>query len=491
MEGYWLITPEIILLIGAMITPGLYFITNKNTQLSIYLATVCLTLSFFSLWLTWSPPSMMGLTVHEAMSYSFFEGYELDTFSQLFKALFILISIATALLSFTYIKDDDHQIEYFTLLITATLGMLIVASSANLILLFIGIELSAFSSYALVSFRKKDDLSTEAGTKYVLIGAFSSAMMLYGISLIYAITGNLNLEEINEILNSSKGTDFSTHIFISILFIVTGLGFKISAVPFHSWAPDVYQGAPTPITLFLAAGSKAVGFVALFKIFLVALSSVSVEWEIMMGILAIVTMTLGNVVAISQNDIGRMLAYSSIAQAGYILIALPAMTESAVAGAIAHTIVHAVMKGGAFVIVAAVGMRGLGYSVDSFKGLHKRSPIMAFSMTICLLALVGMPPVGGFFTKFFLFYYVYQASTVKSWLLILVVAGILNSAISLYYYLRVIRNMYLFDPEDSEVQFPDSTKFLAIVAMLILVIVIPLYWNDFFQICEYAASRIL
>ncbi len=490
MEGYWLLTPEIILLIGAMVTPGIYFITNKNTQMSTYLATVFLTLSFFALWLTWTPPSMMGLTVHEMMSYSFYEGYELDTFSQLFKALFILISIATAIMSFNYIKEDEHQVEYFTLLITATLGMMIVASASNLVLLFIGIELSAFSSYALVAFRKKDDLSTEAGTKYVLIGAFSSAMTLYGISLIYAVSGSLNLEEINAIMES-KATDFSTHIFISILFIITGLGFKISAVPFHSWAPDVYQGAPTPITMFLAAGSKAVGFVALFKIFLVALSSVSVEWEIMMGILAIVTMTLGNVVAITQNDIGRMLAYSSIAQAGYILIALPAMTEPAVAGAIAHTIVHAVMKGGAFVIVAAVGMRGMGYTVDSFKGLHKLSPVMAFSMTICLLALIGMPPVGGFFTKFFLFYYVYQASAAKSWLLILVIAGILNSAISLYYYLRVIRNMYLFDPEDSEIQFPDSSKFLAIVAMVTLLVVVPLYWNDFFQICEYAASRIL
>ena len=430
MEGYWLLTPEIILLIGAMVTPGIYFITNKNTQMSTYLATVFLTLSFFALWLTWTPPSMMGLTAHEMMSYSFYEGYELDTFSQLFKTLFILISIATAIMSFNYIKEDEHQVEYFTLLITATLGMMIVASASNLVLLFIGIELSAFSSYALVAFRKKDDLSTEAGTKYVLIGAFSSAMTLYGISLIYAVSGSLNLEEINVIMES-KATDFSTHIFISILFIITGLGFKISAVPFHSWAPDVYQGAPTPITMFLAAGSKAVGFVALFKIFLVALSSVSVEWEIMMGILAIVTMTLGNVVAITQNDIGRMLAYSSIAQAGYILIALPAMTEPAVAGAIAHTIVHAVMKGGAFVIVAAVGMRGMGYTVDSFKGLHKLSPVMAFSMTICLLALIGMPPVGGFFTKFFLFYYVYQASATKSWLLILVIAGILNSAISL------------------------------------------------------------
>ena len=490
MEGYWLLTPEIILLIGAMVTPGIYFITNKNTQMSTYLATVFLTLSFFALWLTWTPPSMMGLTAHEMMSYSFYEGYELDTFSQLFKTLFILISIATAIMSFNYIKEDEHQVEYFTLLITATLGMMIVASASNLVLLFIGIELSAFSSYALVAFRKKDDLSTEAGTKYVLIGAFSSAMTLYGISLIYAVSGSLNLEEINVIMES-KATDFSTHIFISILFIITGLGFKISAVPFHSWAPDVYQGAPTPITMFLAAGSKAVGFVALFKIFLVALSSVSVEWEIMMGILAIVTMTLGNVVAITQNDIGRMLAYSSIAQAGYILIALPAMTEPAVAGAIAHTIVHAVMKGGAFVIVAAVGMRGMGYTVDSFKGLHKLSPVMAFSMTICLLALIGMPPVGGFFTKFFLFYYVYQASATKSWLLILVIAGILNSAISLYYYLRVIRNMYLFDPEDSEIQFPDSSKFLAIVAMVTLLVVVPLYWNDFFQICEYAASRIL
>ena len=239
----------------------------------------------------------------------------------------------------------------------------------------------------MVAFRKTNDKSTEAGAKYLLIGAFSSALTLYGISLLYALTGSVTFEGVNAFLtgleNGVIDGDFNELVFISSLFIIAGLGFKIAVVPFHAWAPDVYEGAPTPVTALLAAASKAMGFVALLKVFIFTLEPFADEWKLVFGIIALVSMTVGNLAALSQKDIGRMLAYSSIAQAGYILIAFPALTQDAVAGAIAHTMVHAFMKGGAFIVVAGVGAAGLGYNVSSFKGLAKRSQLLAFAMTIC------------------------------------------------------------------------------------------------------------
>ena len=260
----------------------------------------------------------------------------------------------------------------------------------------------------MVAFRKQDDKSTEAGAKYLLIGAFSSALTLYGISLLYAITGFLTFDGVSSFMdglnNGVVDGNFSEVIFISCLFIMAGLGFKIAVVPFHAWAPDVYEGAPTPVTTLLAAASKAMGFIAVFRVFVFTLDSVSEDWELVIGIVALASMTLGNLAAISQNDVGRMLAYSSIAQAGYIMIAIPALTNEAMSGAIAHTLVHAFMKGGAFVVVGCVGAAGLGYSLDSYKGLAKRSQLLALTMTVCLLSLVGIPPFAGFISKFFLFY---------------------------------------------------------------------------------------
>jgi NADH-quinone oxidoreductase subunit N len=412
--------------------------------------------------------------------------------------MFVLVALVVSLISSSYFDEDEpHQAEYYTLLLSSTLGMLVVASANDFLTLFLGIEISAFSSYALVAFRKQDDNSTEAGAKYLLIGAFSSALTLYGISLLYAVTGSLTFDGVHSFIDGiSQGVvdgNFNEVIFISSLFILAGLGFKIAVVPFHAWAPDVYQGAPTPVTTLLAAASKGMGFIAIFRVFSFTLESVSDEWKLVLGLIALASMTLGNLAAISQEDIGRMLAYSSIAQAGYIMIAIPAMTDDAMSGAIAHTLIHAFMKGGAFVVVAGLGAVGLGYSLDSYKGLAQRSQLLALSMTVCLLSLVGIPPFAGFISKFLLFYGTLQAGlSGETWIIALVIAGVLNSALSLYYYLKIIRYMYLHEPvEDKEVVFSNSIRYVSLVTILLLGVIFPLYWQSLFEICKEASIALM
>ena len=235
------------------------------------------------------------------------------------------------------------------------------------------------------------------------------------------------------------------------------------------------------------------GFVAVFRVFVFTLDSVSEEWGLAIGIIALASMTVGNLAAISQNDIGRMLAYSSIAQAGYIMIAIPALTEEAISGAIAHTLVHAFMKGGAFVVVGCVGAVGLGYSLESYKGLAKRSQLLALAMTVCLLSLVGIPPFAGFISKFFLFYGTLEAGLAgDSWLIILVIGGVLNSALSLYYYLKIMRYMYLYDPESSEEPvFPNSVRYISLGIILLLAVFFPLYWESLFELCKEASAALM
>ena len=242
----------------------------------------------------------------------------------------------------------------------------------------------------------------------------------------------------------------------------------------------------------MAAASKAMGFVALLKVFIFTLEPFAEEWKLVFGIIALVSMTIGNLAALSQKDNGRMLAYSSIAQAGYILIAFPALTQDAVSGGIAHTMVHAFMKGGAFIVVAGVGAAGLGYNVSSFKGLAKRSQLLALAMTVCLLSLVGLPPLAGFISKFLLFYGVLQAGVDgETWIIALVVAGVLNSALSLYYYLKVIRFMYLYDPEESDdVEFSTSVRYTSLVVILFLVLILPLFYQDLYSLCEDASREL-
>jgi NADH-quinone oxidoreductase subunit N len=286
-------------------------------------------------------------------------------------------------------------------------------------------------------------------------------------------------------------------LILGSVFLIAGLGFKIAAVPFQMWAPDVYEGSPTTVTMLLAAGSKKMGFAAMFKIFLIGLIAIRVDWYIAIAVIAVITMTLGNVLAIRQTNIKRMLAYSSIAQAGYILIAVAVyggtygvdrtMADYALAGGLFHILTHAFMKGGAFIVTAICAVTLVGEDIKDYKGLGKRAPFVAFSMMLFLLSLAGIPPLAGFASKFVLFS---SAVYAGGWFIPLAVAGVLNSALSLYYYARIIKYMYMSEPakgKGNEIKVPVSMK-VALVLAVAAVILIGLYWSPFIDVASNAAS---
>lgn len=416
------------------------------------------------------------------ISESLFNGMlVVNIFALFFKAIFIIVGIIVVFASLSYIKDEEpNQGEYYSLLLLAILGMSLLASSNDLITLFISLELASLSSYALVSFRKKDEKGTESAMKFYIIGALSSAILLYGISLAYGVSGTTNISEISNKLN----LNYESTTFLAIVFLIAGFGFKIAVVPFHMWAPDVYEGAPTTITTFLATASKKMGFVALFKVFIIGLIAVKGNWTFLFGLLAVITMIVGNIIAISQNSVKRMLAYSSIAQAGYILITVAVVgsvgygvgvsnlgnqaSEFAVAGGLLHILTHVFMKGGAFIVVAILSLYYIE-KYEDYAGLYKKSPFVAISMGIFMLSLTGIPPFAGFVSKFVLFSSAVYGSQINGseWLIWLAILGVINSALSLYYYARIIKYMFVEKTKDEkEIKIPYGLM----IALLICVV---------------------
>lgn len=462
--SYLLLLPEMVLVAFALALPGLD-IMCKNKKVLPYFSIGGLLVSIVLLlgWMDIIPLlSVFGLSVPTEV----FGGLAVDAFSVLFKLIFAVVTLMVVVASSVYIKDDPHQGEYYTLLLLATVGMMIVASATDLIILVIGLETASLSSYALAGFRKKERKSAEAAMKYFIIGAMSSAILLYGISIIYGVTGTTDISGISDALFGGIG--FDGLLVAGVIFLMVGFGFKVAAAPFHMWAPDVYEGAPTTITTFLAAGSKKMGFVAFFKVFLVALIALKADWSIAFGILAVLTMTVGNVVAIKQKSVKRMLAYSSIAQAGYLLIVLAVGTQYALAGGIFHMMTHVFMKGGAFIVVAILSVMLIGDKLEDLKGLRVRAPVTAFCMAIFMLSLAGIPPFGGFASKFVLFS---SAVDAGGWLIWLAVIAVLNSALSLYYYARVLKLMYVLDgPIGQKLKEPRPMLLVLIVAVIAIVL---------------------
>lgn len=391
----------------------------------------------------------------------------IDGFSFFFKLTFLAVALLVVLGSLTYVVRSESQGEYYVLLLLATLGMMLVASAGDLITLFIGIELASISTYVLAGFRK-DSQTTEAAAKYFIMGALSSALILFGISLIYGMTGTTNIYRIAYLLNLAISQGGMAPVaYLAMVFLIAGFGFKMAAVPFHMWAPDTYQGAPTTITAFLAAGSKKMGFAATFRVFAIALVALRVEWSLVFGILAAVTMTLGNVAALNQKNIKRMLAYSSIGHAGYILVGLALLTPTGFAGGLLHVLTHALMKGGAFLAVALLSYGMVGEDIEEYIGLGKRAPVTAFALLIFLLSLIGIPPLAGFWSKFLL---VTAALEVGGWAFWLAVLLVLNSAISLFYYARIIKYMYMTKPERELGRLEEPLPILAALVLAVLAI---------------------
>ena len=386
----------------------------------------------------------VSIQMHQAgtVGTQFNDMFKVDNFSLFFNIIFLVSTILVALISLSYLgRDDRKQGPYYLLILLATLGMMLMAAGNELIIVFLGLELMSLSLYVLAGYFRESPASSEAGMKYLLLGAFASAFFLYGIALIYGGAGTTNVPAIAEAITAP---DKSPLLLAGMFLLIVGFGFKVAIVPFHQWAPDVYEGAPTTVAAFISAGPKAAGFAAFLRIFMEALPNLQVEWSGVIIVLAMLTMTVGNVIAIAQTSIKRMLAYSSIAHAGYILIGLAAANNDGVSSAMLYLLVYCVMNIGAFgAVILAKTEDGESLVISDYAGLGIRKPLLAMFMTIMLLSLAGFPPTAGFVGKFYIFKSAVQAGHI--WL---VIVGAVNTAISAFYYLRVVVTMYMREPEE-------------------------------------------
>lgn len=370
-----------------------------------------------------------------------------DMMAFIFRVLFLFSGMVVALISMDS-PTIGKQGEYYVVLVAAVLGMNLMAASADLIMLYLAVETTSIALYALAGFLREDSKSAESGLKYFLFGAFTSTIMLYGFSLLYGFTGQTNLYAIGEALTVSAFP--ASTILFPLFMILVGLGFKISAVPFHFWAPDVYEGAPTPITAFLSVASKAAGFAVLIRVLMAAFPAQAEVWVQIIAALSAVTMTVGNLIALTQKNIKRLLAYSSIAQAGYILMGLAAFSGEGAAATLFYLGMYTLTNLAAFGAIVMVARISGSEAIADFSGLSRRAPGLALVLLVAFLSLGGIPPLAGFFGKFYLF-----TAALNSQLVWLAVVGFINALISLYYYLVVLKVIYLNAPKD-EASYPVS-----------------------------------
>lgn len=382
---------------------------------------------------------------------AFQNSYVIDDFGIFFKILVLISNLFIVLMSFVSkeLKESNQNLgEFYVFLLGMTFGMFLLVGATNLILIYLAIETMSISSYILAGYTKGIKRANEASLKYVIFGAVSSGLMIYGISLLFGLTGNLNLHGINSYLAVNKVKTFP--FFIATLFIFVGYAYKISAVPFHFWTPDVYEGAPITITAYLSVASKSVGFAALIRFFVATFVESTpdhnqiftlvsqINWGDIIAIFSALTMTIGNIVALWQNNLKRLLAYSSIAHAGYILMGVAVMTQTGIASVLLYVFVYMLMNLGAFICVMLVANELNSEEMNVFEGLGYRMPFLAAFFSILLFSLIGLPPTAGFIAKFYVF-----AAVVDAGLIWLAVVGVLNSVVSLYYYVKIMRNMYV------------------------------------------------
>jgi NADH-quinone oxidoreductase subunit N len=403
-----------------------------------------------------------------------------------FEMLFIFGAAITALFLMDH-QEVGERGEVYVLMLASTIGMCLMASASDLIVLYLSIETTSIPLYILAGFILSDERSTEAGFKYLLYGAMTSAVMLYGFSLLFGFAGTTNLYALAD---AFKAGQLSAFVMLGvILLIIVGLGFKVSVVPFHFWAPDVYQGSPTPIAGFLSTASKAAGFAVLARLFLVVFRDFTVDWTLVFALLSAATMTVGNLLALPQKNLKRMLAYSSIAHAGYAMIGLVAVSQLGIASVLFYMAAYVLTNLAAFGIVMTVGRITGSDEYDSYRGLSRRSPWLALIMLAAFLSLAGMPPFGGFVAKVFVFAAGVQAN--YTWL---VVIGILNSIVGVYYYLNVMKYVYLYrnenEDEDKHPIGVTNPHRLALVVLVVGVILIGTVFAPWFGLSNAAAMNL-
>ena len=367
-----------------------------------------------------------------------------DGFATFFRVLVIVAGILAVLPSYRFLaRQDAETSEYHALLLFSIAGQCLMAASNDLIMVFIGLEISSIASYVLAGYLREDKRANEAALKYFLLGSFATGFFLYGVALIYGATGSVNLSNVRASILHGGSDPIFLGVAAALMFV--GLAFKVSAAPFQIWAPDVYQGAPTPVSGFLSAGPKAAAFAIFLRIFITAFDPIGNRWEPLVWAVALASMCVGNFAALWQTNVKRMLAYSSIAHAGYVLVALTAHSDTGTAAAMFYLAAYAFMNIGAFSCVAYLSGTGERYqSIDDFKGLGRRQPLAAAMFTIFLLSLIGVPLTGGFFGKFYIF-----KAALESRLIWLTVLGLLTSAVAAYYYLRILVMMYMHEPVEA------------------------------------------
>ena len=396
--------------------------------------------------------SLVGVVLALIFSFRLFGGFQsgfsgmvvADNYAVFFKMVFGIICLLTILISIGYTRQQGIGMgEYYVLVLFCTVGMMLMAAGTNLLTIFLGLETMSISIYVLAGIKRTDPKSVESAMKYFILGAFATGFFLYGVALVYGATGSFNLKEIASFLSASGSAGRTPLVIIGIGLLTIGFGFKVATVPFHMWTPDVYEGAPTSITAFMATGIKAAAFAGLIRVFYSALGTFQPDWIAIMWLLSVATMTVGNIVAIAQSNIKRMLAYSSIAHAGYILVAFTAGNELGTSSILYYLLAYAFMNIGAFAIVILLGTKDQENTlISDYAGIGFKYPLLAASMTIFMLSMAGIPPLAGFMGKFYIF-----SAAVKANLYWLAIIGVLNSALSVYYYLRVTVVMYFREAE--------------------------------------------
>lgn len=431
---FTLLTPEFLLTALGFLVLGVGLTVNRSQRNTVTAAVSLaglLSIGIFSVIFLWDKETSLYGGI-----------YRIDHYALLFKAIFMSIGFITVMMSVEYVgKRMHHPGEFYSLIVFSVLGSSMLAASGELLTAFISLELLSFSLYVLVSLPRGDHRSAEAGTKYILLGALSTAIMLYGISILYGTLGTTMFSTIGSVLGFSIQ---SPSVIIGMAMLLAGLGFKLAAVPFHMWAPDVYEGSPTPVTGYLSVLSKAAGFALVLRFFSESLLTSIDQWQLTVAVIAAATMTVGNLTALAQINIKRLLAYSSIGQVGFLMVGLVALSPNASTALILHLVGYAFTNLTVFMVVIFVENQTGGEEVPDFSGLANRSPFSALAMTAALFSLAGLPIFAGFITKFYLF----TAASEQGFLWLAAVA-ITNSLVSLYYYLRIIRQMYVEEPSDS------------------------------------------
>lgn len=409
-----------------------------------------------------------------------------DPYTTFFRIVAVVAVGLVVLSSLDYMRGRPHAGEFYAFLLFAAAAVSAAAAATNLLMVYLALEFLGLTSAVLVCYRLDDPKSTEAALKYFLFAVMASAVLLYGISLVYGATGSMNLSEIASSLGNSVRPEMRFIVYPGLVFLLAGFGFKIAAVPFHTWSPDTYEGAPTPITAFLSVASKAAGFAVLVRVFLTALPGMFVDWSLLLALISAVTMTLGNLVAIVQRDIKRMLAYSSIAHAGYVLIGLVAVGSDrfGVAAILIYILGYLFTNLGLFLAVIAVEQATGSTTIGDYAGLARRSPLLAILMVAFFLSLIGFPSTAGFIGKLYVF-----AAAIRENLIWLAVVGVANSVISVYYYFNVVRHMYFLPaPEGSGPVMETFALRVGLMVALVMTFVIGLYPQPFIELVRFAGA---